>query len=68
MDLTSLLGPVIGVGAILAGLFLEGGHLSSVLQVTAFMIVIGGMSGSICVAYPLHDVINALKMLNWNYK
>lgn len=63
MDLTSLLGPIIGIGAILMGLILEGGHMSSVLQVTAFMIVVGGMTGSVCVAYPLPDVINALKAI-----
>lgn len=63
MDLTSLVGPVLGLGAILLGLFLEGGHLSSILQITAFIIVIGGMAGAIMVAYPLPDLIKALQAL-----
>jgi chemotaxis protein MotA len=63
MDLTSLFGPIFGVGAILVGLFLEGGHLSSIIQFTAFLIVLGGMTGSLMVAYPLPDLINALKAL-----
>jgi chemotaxis protein MotA len=63
MDLTSLLGPAVAVGAILAGLFMEGGHLSSILQHTAFLIVMGGMAGSIMVAYPLPDIIHSIKAL-----
>jgi len=63
MDLTSLLGPLIAIGMILVGLILEGGHLSSVIQVTAAIIVFGGTLGSIMVAYPLGDVIFAVKEL-----
>jgi chemotaxis protein MotA len=63
MDLTSILGPLVAMGAILGGLLIEGGHLSSIIQVTAFMIVIGGMTGSVFVAYPLADVLSAVKAL-----
>ncbi|MFK7872941.1 MAG: flagellar motor protein [Oligoflexales bacterium] len=63
MDITSLLGPIVALGAIGVGLILEGGHVSSVIQFTAFLIVIGGMVGSIMVAYPMGDLINALKSL-----
>ncbi len=63
MDLTSIIGPVFALGAILVGLILEGGHLSSVLQFTAFLIVIGGATGALMVAYPLPDLINSLKAL-----
>ncbi|MEZ4741521.1 MAG: flagellar motor protein [Bdellovibrionota bacterium] len=61
MDLTSLIGPVVGLGSILVGLILEGGHISSVIQFTAFLIVIGGATGALLVAYPLSDFIFALK-------
>ena len=63
MDLTSLLGPVVALGAILGGMLVEGGHMSSVLQFTAFLIVFGGAFGAILVAYPLPDVIFAFKCL-----
>ena len=63
MDITSILGPVVGVGMILLGLILEGGHLSSIMQMTAFFIVIGGTLGAIMVAYPLSDFIGAIKAL-----
>lgn len=63
MDLTSLIGPVFGLGMIILGLILEGGHLSSIVQLTAAIIVFGGAFGAIMVAYPLPDVINAFKAL-----
>jgi chemotaxis protein MotA len=61
MDLTSLIGPVFGLGMIMLGLILEGGHLSSVVGPTAALIVFGGAFGAIMVAYPLPDVIFAFK-------
>lgn len=63
MDLTSLIGPVFGVGMILLGLILEGGHIASVIQMTAALIVFGGAFGAIMVAYPLPDVIFAFKSI-----
>lgn len=63
MDITSIAGPVLALAAILGGLILEGGHLASVIQYTAFLIVVGGATGALLVAYPLPDVINAVKSL-----
>ena len=63
MDITTILGPVFAIGAILVGLFLEGGHLSSIIQFTAALIVLGGALGALMVAYPLADIIGAVKML-----
>jgi len=63
MDLTSLLGPIVALGMILVGLIMEGGHVSSVIQFTAALIVLGGATGAILVAYPLPDVIFSLKSI-----
>ena len=63
MDLTSIIGPIFSLGCIIGALFLEGGHLSSILQGTAAMIVLGGALGALMVAYPLADVIFAFKSL-----
>lgn len=63
MDITSLIGPIWAIAAILVGLVLEGGHISSIIQFTAFLIVLGGTSGSILVAYPLRDLIGAIKSI-----
>jgi chemotaxis protein MotA len=63
MDLTSLLGPIVALGMILGGLLLEGGHMGSIMQLTAAMIVLGGAFGAIMVAHPMADVIFAFKAL-----
>jgi chemotaxis protein MotA len=63
MDLTSLIGPVFALGMILMGLILEGGHISSIVQITAAIIVFGGSFGCLLVAYPLPDVLFAIKSL-----
>lgn len=63
MDLTSLLGPIVSLGCIIVGLIMEGGHLSSIMQITAALIVFGGAFGAIMVAYPLPDFLGAFKAL-----
>lgn len=63
MDLTSLIGPILSLGMILGGMLIEGGHMGSVIQGTAVMIVLGGAFGAIFVAYPLPDVIFAFKSI-----
>lgn len=64
MDIATILGIVIAVGAIVGGQALEGGHLSSILQLTAFIIVIGGTIGACCVQNPLPIVIKAVGALS----
>lgn len=63
MDITSLVGPVVALGMIIGGMIMEGGHVSSIIQATAAIIVLGGAFGSILVAYPLPDVIGSFKAL-----
>jgi chemotaxis protein MotA len=46
---------------IIVGMILEGGHVSTILMPTAALIVLGGAAGAIMVAYPLGDIISALK-------
>jgi chemotaxis protein MotA len=42
VDKSSVAGLTVGVGGVVAGLLLEGGKISQVLQPTAAMIVFGG--------------------------
>jgi chemotaxis protein MotA len=43
---------------------LEGGHIGSILQLTAFIIVIGGTIGACCVQNPLPVIIKAVSSLS----
>lgn len=54
MDLTTILGLAIGIAAILLGQVLEGGHISSITQPTAALIVLGGTLGAVVVSFPGH--------------
>ena len=53
MDILTIAGIILSLGAILGGQVLEGGHIGSILQATAFMIVMGGTIGAVMVNYPM---------------
>lgn len=65
MDALSIIGIIIALSAILGGNVLEGGHTGSLLQLTAFLIVIGGTLGAIMLQTPLKVFFRSLKMLPW---
>jgi chemotaxis protein MotA len=65
MDILSILGLVIGFGAILLGQQLEGGHLDTIINSVAFLIVLGGTLGAVMLQTPLKTFIRALKILSW---
>jgi chemotaxis protein MotA len=65
MDILSVIGVVVALGAILLGQLLEGGHISSIIQGTAFLIVIGGTTGATMLQFPLKVFMRSLKMLPW---
>ncbi len=61
MDLATILGLVIALACILGGNAMEGGHLGSLLQVTAGMIVMGGTIGATMISFPLPVFLRACK-------
>jgi chemotaxis protein MotA len=63
LDITTILGPVLGIGLILIGMIMEGGHVSSLVQPTALIIVGGGTLGATLASFPLDHTIQALKAL-----
>jgi len=65
MDSISLIGLTIGVAAILVGQVLEGGHLGSLVQPTAFMIVIGGTLGAVMLQSPARVFKDGMRMIKW---
>lgn len=59
MEAGSLVGIVVAMVGILAGLLLEGGRVGQILQPTAAMIVFGGTVGAVMVQFPLATVLAA---------
>ncbi|MFA7606817.1 MAG: flagellar motor protein [Rhodocyclaceae bacterium] len=65
MDRISLAGLVLGLAAIIVGQILEGGHVSSLVQPTAFLIVIGGTLGAVMLQSPARVFVDGLRMVRW---
>lgn len=65
MDKISVVGLLLGLTAILLGQVLEGGHVASLVQPTAFLIVIGGTLGAVMLQSPAHVFVGGLKMVKW---
>ncbi len=63
MDILTIIGTIVGFGAILGGQVLEGGSMGSIMQFTAAIIVFGGTLGAVLVNYPMHTVTLAIKNL-----
>jgi len=63
MQLTTVLGLIIGVGGILLGNLLEGGHLDSLFQLTAAFIVFGGTLGATMLSNRVEDLRLAFQYL-----
>jgi chemotaxis protein MotA len=51
MDRTTLFGLLLGGLSLLGGHFLEGGSAGMILQATAFVIVLGGTAGAVCLSF-----------------
>jgi chemotaxis protein MotA len=65
MDKISIFGLILGIAAILLGQVFEGGHVSSLLQPTAFLIVTGGTLGAVMLQSPLPVFIGGIRMARW---
>ncbi|MBY0315335.1 MAG: flagellar motor protein [Bdellovibrionales bacterium] len=61
MDIASILGVVIGLGAILGGNIMEGGHTESLMQLTAAIIVLGGTAGTVFISNTMKEIKGGLK-------
>ena len=65
MDILTIIGMVLALGAIVGGNIMEGGHTSSLLQLTAFLIVMGGTVGAVMVQTPMPIFMHSLKIVKW---
>lgn len=65
MDKTSIAGLVLGLAAIVVGQVLEGGHVASLFQPTAMLIVFGGTLGAVMLQSPLPVFLAGVRMGAW---
>lgn len=65
MDSLSFIGIAVALLAIAGGQLAEGGALGSLLQGTAFLIVIGGTLGAVMLQNPTHVFVQGLRMGRW---
>jgi chemotaxis protein MotA len=59
MDLATIIGLIMAIGAVLGGQILEGGSIKSIMQPTAAIIVLGGTFGACMVQFPMRVVITS---------
>lgn len=62
MDITTLGGLLLAIAGILGGQALEGGHVGSIIQGTAALIILCGTIGAVMVAFPLKDFMRGIKL------
>lgn len=65
MDKISFAGLALGLATILVGQVLEGGHVSSLIQPTAMLIVFGGTLGAVMLQSPMPVFIAGMRMGVW---
>jgi chemotaxis protein MotA len=65
MDMLSMVGILMALVAILGGNVLEGGHTSSLVQLTAFVIVGGGTLGAVMLQTPIRTFVRSMKIAVW---
>lgn len=65
MDLVSIFGILLALTAIIGGQVLEGGHINSLLQLTAFVIVLGGTTGAIMLQSSAKIFFEGMRLAKW---
>ena len=65
MDLVSIFGILLAFTAIIGGQILEGGHVGSLLQLTAFIIVLGGTTGAIMLQSSPKIFFEGMRLAKW---
>lgn len=61
IDIGTILGLIVGFAGILVGNALEGGHIGTIIQPTAALIVFGGTLGATLISFPFGTCVKAAK-------
>lgn len=67
MDMITLIGLFLGIAGIVGGMLLEGGHLDSLIQLTAAIIVFGGTFGAVLVSTTKSDLKTAFSLMGLGF-
>ncbi len=65
MDILSIIGLAGGLAAVMGSMALDGGNLTALLQISAFVIVVGGTIGAVLLQTPMPIFLRGLKMFSW---
>lgn len=63
MDVATILGLILGIGALLVSFLMEGGHLSALIQIPAMLLVIVGTFGAATVTTSMKELANLPSLL-----
>jgi chemotaxis protein MotA len=56
IDITTVLGFIVGFGGLVTGILLEGGNLGSYVGVSAAAIILGGTVGAVLISFPMSHI------------
>ena len=65
IDFFSVFGLILGIGSILLGQFLDGGHLGTLVNGPAALIVLGGTFGAVMLQSPANIFLRGLRIFPW---
>ncbi|SEC35357.1 flagellar motor protein [Paenibacillus sp. GP183] len=68
MDLTTILGLVLGLAGLIGGYMMDGGHLNSLLVPSAMVIVFGGTFGAVAISFPMSTLAKIPRALGIAFK
>lgn len=65
MDILTIIGILLGISAVFIGNYIDGGHISSLMNFPAVFIVLMGTIGAVCVQTSVLTMKRALKLTSW---
>lgn len=68
MDILTLLGLILGFGAVLGGQYLEGGSAATLVNGPAALIVLGGTMGAVMLQSPLLTFVRSIRLFGWVFR
>ncbi|MCL4425450.1 MAG: flagellar motor protein [Firmicutes bacterium] len=63
MDMATILGLTLALGALVISILMDGGKLSSLVSPSALLLIMGGTLGATIISFPMEEVANLPKIL-----